>query len=108
MPFDAIPQTKTEPDVLNLDGLIAWLETQPPERQYDFGDYTGKCLWGQYAAAQGVAWPDAEYWSVTPAIGEVCCGALSYSHGQLFGAAAAGWTFGKALQRGKLLRGALR
>jgi hypothetical protein len=43
-------------DLFTLDSLITWLETQPPDRAYNFNDRCGDCLIGQYLAGVGIAW----------------------------------------------------
>lgn len=40
-------------DVFSLEGLIAWLETQPPETEYDFRDILD-CLLCRYGRAAGL------------------------------------------------------
>jgi hypothetical protein len=39
---------------VSLRGLIAWLETQPPDQPYDYGD-PGKCVVAQYLGSIGSA-----------------------------------------------------
>ena len=46
----------------SLEGLIAWLETQDPETEYDFLDCDGNCLLDQYRAA---CCPEKEYVEVS-------------------------------------------
>lgn len=57
MPFDgktfAPAPAETKPDVFSLDGLIAWLEKQPPETEYNFKD-TRDCLLCRYFRAMGL------------------------------------------------------
>ena len=54
MPFDGNPiDYETKPDVFSLEGLIAWLETQEPETQYDYCDPRG-CLLCSYFRARGI------------------------------------------------------
>jgi len=45
---------ETKADVFTLAGLIAWLETMPPNGEYDFYCKTGKCLLDQYLASHGL------------------------------------------------------
>lgn len=47
------PLWNTEP---SLEGLIAWLETKPPETTYNFMTCRGTCLYGQYMTAIGIDW----------------------------------------------------
>lgn len=50
MPFDGNPKDyQTQHDVLSLEGLIAWLEQQDPETEYDWPDCQD-CLMGHYIA----------------------------------------------------------
>jgi len=44
--------TSTQPDVLSLEGLLAWLETQLPDKEYCWAD-SGVCLLARYAASIG-------------------------------------------------------
>ena len=46
--------TKAKADVFTLASLIAWLETMPPNGEYDFHCKTGKCLLDQYLASHGL------------------------------------------------------
>lgn len=51
--------TETKPDVFSLEGLIAWLEKQPEETEYNFMDCDGGCLIGKYLiATTGKHWTD--------------------------------------------------
>ena len=45
--------TTTKPDVFSLESLIAWLETKPAEREYEWANCDGHCLLSQYLAAHG-------------------------------------------------------
>ena len=50
-------EIETKPDVFSLEGLIAWLELQPPLTAYDFLDCGGQCLIGRYLiATTGKMW----------------------------------------------------
>lgn len=40
----------------SLEGIIAWLETQPPETPYEFMNCKGQCLIGQYMTSIGIVW----------------------------------------------------
>lgn len=44
------PEVKADP--FSLDSLIAWLETQPSDKEYCYLD-NGHCLLGQYFTAMG-------------------------------------------------------
>ena len=45
---------ETKADVFTLASLIAWLETMPPNGEYDFYCKTGNCLLDQYLASHGL------------------------------------------------------
>lgn len=54
MPLDGkVSDYTTKPDVFSLEGLIAWLETQPGETAYEFSNNEGDCLIGRYGRAHG-------------------------------------------------------
>ena len=48
MPFDGKPEQFAKPDVSSLDGIIAWLKTQPGETEYEFFCRDGACLIDRY------------------------------------------------------------
>jgi hypothetical protein len=50
-------EVKTDP--LTLESLVAWLETMPARKCYDFMDCSGKCLYGQYMTAHGISWEES-------------------------------------------------
>ena len=52
MPFDGNPEQFAKPDVFSLDGLIAWLRTQPGGMAY-CASSPSQCLWGNYTRALG-------------------------------------------------------
>lgn len=39
-----------------LKSLVAWLELQPADIEYNWGDCDGRCLIGQWANAVGLGW----------------------------------------------------
>lgn len=97
MPFDSLPEetkTLTKPGVFSLDGLIAWLERQPADTQYDWNDCDGGCLIGLYGLSMG--------------LGDDWRGLHShFSHeGLLRVACRTPHTFGAALKRARALRSA--
>jgi hypothetical protein len=48
---------KVKQNIYALPTLIAWLETMPADRTYNFTDCLGgTCLFGQYLEAHEVAW----------------------------------------------------
>jgi len=53
MPFDGrVKDYETKADVFSLEGLIAWLETQNPETEYDYTDISD-CLLTRWMRASG-------------------------------------------------------
>lgn len=55
MPLDQqgfVIDAPAKADPFTLDSLIAWLETMPADRVYNFFDCDGRCLIGQYIAAK--------------------------------------------------------
>lgn len=52
-------QIETKADPHSLEAVIAWLETQPADREYDFINCRGGCLVGQYGNATGIDWIEA-------------------------------------------------
>lgn len=96
MPFDNTPLYETE--VYSLDGLIAWLRMQPPEKGYRYWDVTGGCLLGQYLAHRNVIWSGTSYGQIA-----TCYGLPA---DRLIGNVVARqepWTFGAALERAEVL-----
>src|SRR6266436_3273472 len=83
---------------LSLAGLIAWLETKPPDEEYNFTCSQGCCLIAQYMRAQGVKWDyPAGY---TEAIGKIAQGPWqNFSVANQFP-----WTFGAALERARKMQ----
>ena len=58
MLYDPKWETETKPDVFSLEGLLAWLQTKPPNDQYNYEDCCGGCLYGQYVIASGIPWKE--------------------------------------------------
>ncbi len=52
MLYDPKWEIATKPDIYALPTLIAWLEKQPAQKSYCYGD-TGGCLLHQYLSANG-------------------------------------------------------
>lgn len=79
-------QTKVDP--LSLEGLIAWLEQQPSDKEYPYHDIQGACMVGQYMASHGVTWS---------------CRNFVNGWSSLFGriTAVQPWTFDAALERAR-------
>lgn len=99
--------TEKKPDVFSLAGLIAWLEKQPPEREYNFFDCDGTCLLHQYLDAQGHQWPG--FGSVAKPdgpyrrLGDIKVGPGPTDDIDLKVASKFPWTYGAALIRARAL-----
>jgi hypothetical protein len=98
MLYDPKWEVETKPDVLSLEGLIAWLEKYPATRRYDYLNCQGRCLYGQYMAAHGIIWSESGASSpgMAPKERDVFC-ALVYDKV----AYDAPHTFGAALSRAR-------
>ena len=90
--FDGLPEKyETKPDVFSLEGLIAWLETQDPERRYDFWNCHGGCLLSTYLASVKIWFSTQRYNS-----------AIMRIHGVADDVARrCPWTYGAALERAR-------
>jgi hypothetical protein len=81
----------TEPDKFSLAGLVAWLERQSPETEYDFRN-SSTCLLAQYLiAVAGQTYPGEFNYS------KVCGGIAPYHTVASRGP----WTYGAALKRAR-------
>ena len=89
MLFNPEWEAKTRPDPLTLESLIAWLEKQPTDKEYNYGEIGGACLIGQHLTAHGVDW--REYGSFETATIRMCVAGTGRK------------TFGAALARAKAL-----
>jgi len=89
MLYDLKWERPTLDDLLTVERLIVWLETQDPETRYSIGS-AHTCLIGQFCAAHGVADPP---YIVPPVFGMIAMFDIP-------------WTFGAALDRAKALRDA--
>ena len=76
-------------NIFSVAGLIAWLETQDPETEYDYNDCSGNCLMGRYARAMGT--------NFTVLHGHF------FDNGNLGLACSTPWTYGAALARAKAM-----
>lgn len=87
------PKWEIKADPFSLEGLIAWLETMPADREYEFMDCDGACLLGQYMAHV------KEPWSMDGYI-QIARHMLNGHHGLTFSVGARfPRTFGAALKR---------
>lgn len=59
MLYDPKWEQQTKADPFKLETLIAWLESQDPNQQYDYWDCKGRCLYGQYMTHHGIPWSEA-------------------------------------------------
>lgn len=94
MLYDKKWDTKTEPAVLSIEGLITWLEKQPPDIRYDWKNCRGECLIGRYLEAVTGTYKHIFFSDVFKgqglrhdAYGEVACEKP--------------WTYGAALRRAR-------
>lgn len=53
MLYDPKWEVQTKPDVFTPENLIAWLEKQPVNKEYDWS-FAGSCLLGQWCEANGL------------------------------------------------------
>jgi hypothetical protein len=88
----------TKADPLTIESLIAWLETMPANKRYEYEICNGKCLYGLYMASHGIAWGESGACSTLDSGQERAdfC-AMVYEHV----AVQRPWTFGAALDRAK-------
>lgn len=49
-------QVETKADPLTLEALVAWMETQSPDKTYRWSCSKGGCLLGLYGHATGCKW----------------------------------------------------
>lgn len=91
MLYDTRWDAKTDP--LTLDSLIAWLETMPARKKYDFNNCEGACLMGQYMAHVGMEWNNSNY--------AMACQKISGIPSSFMIGAIYPRTFGAALKRAK-------
>jgi len=95
MLYDPKWEVQTKPDVFSLESLIAWLETMPADKKYDWA-FAESCLLGQWCAANGLAGDELFEKSIelgnfaaAPAIANAALGKLNEC------------TFGAALERAR-------
>lgn len=82
---------KDDAEVFSLHGLIAWLEAQNPEKEYDYDDCNGNCLLSIYHYEMGApSRVDGTHY-------KTCGGYKNY----FFVAQTKPWTFGAALSRAR-------
>jgi hypothetical protein len=86
---------------LNLQGLIAWLETQDPETKYNWSD-VDSCLIARFlVASTGSRRGSGDYNNVCGGVGNYhFIGCNNHGH-PTGGKEHADWTFGEALARAK-------
>jgi len=83
------PKWQRQSDPAALTSLIAWLETMPPNGEYDWENCDGECLIGVYGAATGLGakWHDVH--------------SAYFERDELHIASDTPWTFGAALDRAR-------
>lgn len=90
------PEIKADP--LSLESMIVWLEGMPADDPYDYDNCGGKCLYGLYMAAHGVAWEKSGACSSFDS-GKERADFCAYVYVSV--AANSPWTFGAALTRAR-------
>lgn len=95
------PAVDPKPDPYSLDTFIAWLETMPGDRQYNFMGAGAPCLISQYVEALGCPEEYNEiHWSKTRLATNITVFGKIASDGRP--------TFGAALERAKAARSSTR
>src|SRR6266404_2628612 len=96
--FDPTWEATTKPAVFSLEGLIAWLETMPADKRYNYEDCSGECLYGQYMTSHGIPWDESGHFEsdVAKTLPAKFCN-LVYSKVACF----MPHTFGAALERAR-------
>lgn len=97
--FDPTCKPETKADPFSLDSLIAWLEKQPANKTYDFGDIRG-CLACRYIQSTGISDRPWESYPGRRPYRDVFGGMEGYTAIAYTGR----HTFGAALQRARALR----
>jgi hypothetical protein len=59
MLYDPKWEVEANADPLSMASLVGWLETKKPGGRYDYDDYSGRCLYGQYMASHGIKWEES-------------------------------------------------
>lgn len=86
------PEIKADP--FSLENLIAWLEKQPHQKEYNYCDPTD-CLIGQYLKSQGLSGSDAVL--ASDALDRLGWLHIAQDHKN----SPQRWTFGDALERAR-------
>jgi hypothetical protein len=92
----------------SMADLIAWLETQDHAGRYNFLDYHGACLIGQYLAARGMPTTVLDYIHIDGLYMRVCRAIFGGDGTYVTPACALPWTFGTALERCRSRQSAAR
>jgi hypothetical protein len=94
MLYDPKWEAKTKPAVMSLAGLIAWLEQQPPETEYNWWNTNGCLVCNYLRAVTGTKRPSGQFLFEkvfeTPS-----------DYGKVAGDEP--WTYGAALERARAL-----
>lgn len=96
------PKWEGQTNTLSFESLIAWLETMPAARTYNYMNCDGRCLYGQYMRAHGIKWKESG--ASAPGMASVerdrfCRDVYEYV------AEPTPWTFGAALARARKVAG---
>lgn len=95
MLFNPDWKKETKADPFALESLIAWLETQPSDRAYDYC-YPETCVIGQYLQSQGVE----QYTLDDRELDKLGWHNIAQDR-EFSGGRAQDWTFGGALERAR-------
>lgn len=88
-------------DTFSVAGLIAWLETQSPEQEYNWSDIDGCVLCNYLRAVTGVSRPAGTYWvNKTGGLGRNTLGP-DWGYWEI--CQTLPWTYGAALTRARAL-----
>ncbi len=98
MLYDKKWDQKVKETELSLDGLIAWLETMPPEGEYDWYSIKG-CVFCQYQKAAGKWVKHIEFEYLPESRYDYHL--IGANNTETTSGTKADWTFGKALERAR-------
>lgn len=98
MLYDPKWEVQAKPDVLSFESLIAWLETMPADKAYEYDNCRGGCLYGLYMAHHNIEWEKSGACG-TDDSGPARTGFCERVYATV--AARRPWTFGAALKRAR-------
>lgn len=93
MLYDPKWEVETKADPFSLESLIAWLETQDPNTEYEWTDCSGGCLIGRYFTAKGIV-EHVPYQMVFQSLSD---------YGEVCSSLSGPTTFGAALERARVI-----